>query len=62
MRAKLEAAGLADRVEVDSCGTTGWHAGEPPTRQAVAVARSRGYDLSGLAPALRQIADHGLPG
>ncbi len=54
MRAKLQAAGLADRVEVDSCGTTGWHAGEPPTRQAVSVAKARGYDLSGLRA--RQLA------
>ena len=29
MRAKLEAAGLAQVVEVDSAGTGGWHRGEP---------------------------------
>ena len=35
-------------VEVDSCGTGGWHAGEPPHPPAVTAARRRGYDLSAL--------------
>ncbi|MGA0539937.1 low molecular weight protein-tyrosine-phosphatase [Neotabrizicola sp. VNH66] len=39
-------AGL--RVQVDSAGTGGWHAGEPPHPPAVAAARKRGYDLSSL--------------
>ncbi|SMF78160.1 protein tyrosine phosphatase [Tistlia consotensis] len=46
MRAKLKAAGLDGRVEVDSCGTTGWHVGEPPSGPALEVAGVRGYDLS----------------
>lgn len=45
-RALATAEGL--RVEVDSCGTGGWHAGEPPHPPAVAAARRRGYDLSAL--------------
>lgn len=45
-RALAKAEGLA--VEVDSCGTGGWHAGEPPHPPGVAAARRRGYDLSGL--------------
>jgi protein-tyrosine phosphatase len=49
MRDLLKAAGLAGRIEVDSAGVTGWHVGEPPSGPAVAVARARGYDLSGLA-------------
>ena len=46
MRAKLKAAGLA--VEVDSAGTHGYHAGEPPDERAQAHAARRGYDLSPL--------------
>ena len=36
------------QVEVDSCGTGGWHAGEPPHPPAIAAARKRGYDLTAL--------------
>jgi protein-tyrosine phosphatase len=36
------------QVEVDSCGTGGWHAGEPPHPPAIAAARKRGYDLTTL--------------
>lgn len=45
-------AGLA--VQVDSCGTSGWHAGEPPYPPAIAAAARRGYDLTTLRA--RQIA------
>lgn len=48
LRHKLEQAGLADRVEVDSCGTGGWHVGKAPDRRAMAAAARRGFDLSGL--------------
>lgn len=44
-RHMARAAGLA--VEVESCGTGGWHLGEPASAKAVAAARARGYDLSG---------------
>ena len=55
LRAKLEAAGLADLVEVDSAGTYGGHAGSPPDPRSQEAALRRGYDLSrlrarGLAP------------
>lgn len=46
MRAKLAAAGLD--IEVDSAGTHGWHAGEPPDERSQEHARRRGYDLSPL--------------
>lgn len=36
------------QVEMDSCGTGGWHAGEPPHPPAIAAARKRGYDLTTL--------------
>lgn len=48
LRAKLQAAGLAGRIEVDSAGTHGFHAKDPPDPRAQAQARRRGYDLSGL--------------
>jgi protein-tyrosine phosphatase len=43
MRARLDEAGLAGVVEVDSAGTGGWHAGEPADPRAVEVLRARGY-------------------
>lgn len=35
-------------AEVDSAGTEGWHAGEPPDPRTVAAALARGYALGGL--------------
>lgn len=49
LRAKLERAGLADDVEVDSAGThADWHKGEAPDKRSQQHARRRGYDLSAL--------------
>jgi protein-tyrosine phosphatase len=48
LRHRLAAAGLADRVEVDSAGTGGWHIGDPPDARSQHHAARRGYDLSGL--------------
>ena len=47
-RRMTENAGLSDRIIVDSAGTNGYHAGEPPDARAVEAAARRGYDLSGL--------------
>lgn len=47
-RARLEAAGLAGRVRVDSAGTGDWHVGKPPDPRSVAVARAHGIDLTPL--------------
>lgn len=55
LRHKLEQAGLADRVEVDSCGTGHWHLGKAPDRRARAAASRRGFDLSALRA--RQLDD-----
>jgi protein-tyrosine phosphatase len=41
-----EAPGL--RVEVDSAGTAGYHAGDPPDLRSQRAAARRGIDLSGL--------------
>ncbi|MBZ8141467.1 phosphotyrosine protein phosphatase [Rubrivivax gelatinosus] len=48
LRAKLEAAGLAREVRVDSAGTHGYHVGEAPDPRAVRFAAARGYDLARL--------------
>jgi len=44
VRARLDAAGL-DWVQVDSAGTGGWHAGEPPDRRSIAIAAQAGVDI-----------------
>jgi protein-tyrosine phosphatase len=46
LRAQLVAAGLADRVEVDSCGLGGWHVGELPDPRTRTTARRRGVELA----------------
>ncbi|WP_342649360.1 low molecular weight protein-tyrosine-phosphatase [Pseudomonas sp. REB1044] len=46
LRQQLQAAGLADRVQVASAGTGDWHVGNPPDSRTCAAARARGYDLS----------------
>ena len=55
LRAKLEAAGLADHVVVDSAGTGDWHVGSPPDARSQRHAAKRGYDLSALRG--RQVAE-----
>lgn len=45
-RAHLDRRGL-DWIEVDSAGTGGWHAGEPPDRRSIAVAAAAGVDIRG---------------
>jgi protein-tyrosine phosphatase len=49
MRRLLEDAGLTDSVEIESAGTGGWHAGEPPDERATLAARRRGVTLEGAA-------------
>ncbi len=41
--------GAADRFRVDSCGTGGWHTGEPPDPRARAVAEKHGVELPSRA-------------
>lgn len=48
LRAKLQAAGLADRVELDSAGTHDYHLGRAPDARSQQYALRRGYDLSAL--------------
>lgn len=45
LRVQAERASLS--IEIDSAGTSGWHAGNPPDRRAQATARRHGIDISG---------------
>lgn len=47
-REKVRAAGLADRVTIDSAGTHDYHPGEPPDPRSQRHAKARGYDISEL--------------
>lgn len=53
MRALVEEAGLADRVQIDSAGTGEWHVGSPPDTRAMTAARTRGLSLTGTARTVR---------
>lgn len=46
LRRLLDDRGLGHVTEVDSFGTTGWHAGRPADPRAVAALRRRGYDIT----------------
>ncbi|MGL5888250.1 MAG: low molecular weight protein-tyrosine-phosphatase [Bacteroidia bacterium] len=48
LRHQLTAAGLADAVEVDSAGTSGWHIGEQPDKRSAANAREHGVEIASL--------------
>lgn len=56
LRQRLAAAGLGERIAVDSAGTFGGHAGGPPDARAIAHAARRGVDLRPLR-ARQVIAD-----
>lgn len=45
----VEQAGLADRFEIDSAGTSSYHIGDAPDHRTSAVALARGVRLSGTA-------------
>jgi protein-tyrosine phosphatase len=47
LKAKIAEVGLADRVQVDSAGTTAYHIGEAPDSRSRAAARLRGYSMEG---------------
>lgn len=55
-RHRLQQAGLADQVRVDSAGTGAWHVGKVPDERAQDAAATRGYDLSPLRA--RQVCSH----
>ncbi len=45
-RQQVEAAGLAERIHIDSAGTHAYHVGEPPDPRAQETAARRDIDLS----------------
>jgi len=45
-RARVEEAGLLQRVLIDSAGTHNYHIGNPPDMRTQQAARLRGYDMS----------------
>lgn len=48
-QARVKAAGLADRFEIDSAGTISAHAGERADARMRQHARKRGYDLRSIS-------------
>lgn len=48
MRYRLQQAGLAAQVAVDSAGTAAWHIGKAPDPRTCAAAAQRGYRLHEL--------------
>lgn len=51
-RAALADAGLTDRVRVDSCGTSGFHTGEPADNRARTELLAHGYSDAHVASQL----------
>lgn len=47
-RQQLERHGLADQVEVDSCGTGNWHVGKAPDERSRQAAAGRDIDIGHL--------------
>ena len=45
---KVKAAGLSEKVFVDSAGTAAFHLGKQPDERAIRAARNRAYDLTSL--------------
>ncbi len=48
-RKLVDDAGLNDRIEIDSAGTIGHHAGNPPDSRMAATLQARGYKIEGRA-------------
>ena len=48
-------AGLDGRIDIDSAGTIGYHAGNPPDRRMSATLRARGYQPHGQARQVRVV-------
>ena len=44
----VEAAGMSDRVDIDSAGTHAYHTNEPADRRAQAAAERRGYSMADI--------------
>jgi protein-tyrosine phosphatase len=55
LRALAQAAGR--QIEVDSCGTSGWHARQAPYGPMIAAAAARGYELRTLRARKLRVED-----
>jgi len=49
MRHVVDREGVANKFDIDSAGTGGWHVGEPPDERSAQTARERGFTLEGAA-------------
>ena len=56
-RARVEEAGLAQHILIDSAGTHDYHIGDPPDLRTQRTALKRGYDMSTLRGRQVEIAD-----
>jgi protein-tyrosine phosphatase len=56
LRRQVAAAGLANRIHIDSAGTHAYHIGHAPDPRSQAAAAARGYELGNLRA--RQIGLH----
>ncbi len=56
-RHEVAKRGLAQSFTIDSAGTGGWHAGEPPDPRAIRVAKRHGVDISDLRARQVRVAD-----
>lgn len=48
-RGIVKKEGLSDNFEIDSAGTSGWHAGEPADERMQSHAIKRGYNLTSIS-------------
>lgn len=55
--ARARAAGVLDWLDIDSCGTGGWHSGEPADARSIAVARRAKVEVVHRARAFDHDAD-----
>ncbi|MCG8391537.1 MAG: low molecular weight phosphotyrosine protein phosphatase [Pseudomonadales bacterium] len=47
-RQRVQAAGLEDRIRIDSAGTGDWHIGKAPDPRTRSAAQRRGYQMDSL--------------
>lgn len=54
MQQKVDAAGLQDRIQLDSAGTIAYHAGDRADSRMRSTAKRRGYNLTSISRGLTQ--------
>jgi protein-tyrosine phosphatase len=54
---RATSAGLIERLDIDSCGTGGWHAGDGADPRSVQIALERGLDVEHTARKLNPYLD-----